>query len=603
MSFSMKAGTAFNLGMGNLLKVFKYRMGIKTGLNAVQQLSTATPSGHFFSEPNLVEKRPVSFPSELTAFSHLKYSISNYPDWFYNPLTKQTLTESQQPWYTIPDFDARIGDIKGIWEASRFDWLIDFSLQKKYQQNEQALALMDAWLNDWCQHNAAYVGPHWKCGQETSIRVMHLITVLIGLKQFEKLNQNVLDLIEIHLKRVAPTIEYAIAQDNNHGTSEATALFIGGELLNHFNQKPTYQKWAKIGRKWLENRASKLIMSDGGFSQYSVTYHRVMLDSYCLAEIVRKKLQLAPFSQNLYQKLALATNWLYVLTQDNGDAPNLGANDGAHLIPVCGTDYRDFTPTVQLASTLFCSFSYYQSKGKYDRALDFFQEQKTAQFAHTLPSKNQFFNESGLITAQYHAFFIAFKLPIYRFRPSQCDALHLDVWWQGKNILRDGGTYSYNTTADDLNYFSGVASHNTVQFDGHLQMPRLSRFLFGAWLKPLHLSYQKEHFTCAYNDYWKCSHKREIQLSNSMLTVTDHITGFQNHAILRWRLAPDSWLLQDNTLTNGTIKIQIQSEAPLQIALVDGIESRYYYQKSVIPVLEITVSQPTHITTIIQDLK
>ena len=154
-----------------------------------------------------------------------------------------------------------------------------------------------------------------------------------------------------------------------------------------------------------------------------------------------------------------------------------------------------------------------------------------------------------------------------------------------------------------MNYLSGVASHNTVQFDGHLQMPRLSRFLFGAWLKPLHLSYQKEHFTCAYNDYWKCTHKREILLKNSILTVTDHITGFQKKAVLRWRLAPDSWLLEGNTLTNGTIRIQIQSETPLQIALVDGAESRYYYQKSVIPVLEIIVFQPTHITTIIQDLK
>ena len=35
-------------------------------------------------------------------------------------------------------------------------------------------------------------------------------------------------LLAVHLKRIAPTLHYAMAQDNNHGTSEAAALFIGG---------------------------------------------------------------------------------------------------------------------------------------------------------------------------------------------------------------------------------------------------------------------------------------------------------------------------------------------------------------------------------------
>ena len=82
-----------------------------------------------------------------------------------------------------------------------------------------------------------------------------------------------------------------------------------------------------------------------------------MLDSYCLAEIIRQKLSLPKFSQRLYTQMGKATDWLYILTQQNGDTPNLGANDGAKLLPVCATDYRDFRPTVQLASTLFCQHS------------------------------------------------------------------------------------------------------------------------------------------------------------------------------------------------------------------------------------------------------
>ncbi len=45
------------------------------------------------------------------------------------------------------------------------------------------------------------------------------------------------DFIYQHLERISANICYAIAQDNNHGTSEAAALFIGG-LVRCMYKKP-----------------------------------------------------------------------------------------------------------------------------------------------------------------------------------------------------------------------------------------------------------------------------------------------------------------------------------------------------------------------------
>lgn len=600
MSVKVKAQTALSLGFLNLFRVFKYRVSVKTGLNPVQKLAAQMPSGYYFAQPQ--QQKSVFEPSyQLTAFGWKSYTIGQYPNWFYSPLTGANFANTGKSWFEIPDFDANVGDIKGIWEASRFDWVLNLVLQAQ-QHNDEALYVLDAWLNDWCQKNAAYLGPNWKCGQEASIRVMHLISALIGLDQLKSPSQNVLSLIEIHLKRIAPTINYAIAQDNNHGTSEASALFIGGSLLNSLQPKEQYQSWALLGRKWLENRAAKLIMQDGGFSQYSVNYHRVMLDSYCLAEITRQKLSLPKFSQRLYNQLGKATNWLYILTQQDGDTPNLGANDGAKLLPVCATDYRDFRPTVQLASTLFCQHSYYAESGNYDETLKFFDIKKVHKSDSNLPNKNVLFDSSGLITAENSSFFIAFKLPIFQFRPSQCDALHLDVWCKGENILRDGGTYSYNSSVEDLEYFSGTESHNTVQFDDHSQMPRLSRFLFGAWLKPENLNYQKDQFSCGYQDNWGCKHQRNIVLKNKNILVTDQVSGFKDQAILRWRLQPGQWELKDKKICNGVISVEIESDNEVEITLSSGFESRYYYQKTVLPVLEVKVKQSSTITTVIKDL-
>ncbi len=571
MSLVMKGQTALALGLFNLFRVFKYRVGVKTGLNPVQKLSAQLPAGCFFSQSASTGTMNVPVNSTLTAFGYLKYPVAGQlPNWFYSPLTQHIFQNTEKAWYQIPDFDGNFGDIKGIWEASRFDWLIDLVLHERQVRDGQALLQLDLWLNDWCEKNPAYLGPNWKCGQEASIRVMHIITALIGLEQEQHPHDNVCAFIEAHLKRIEPTIDYAIAQDNNHGTSEAAALYIGGAVLNLWKPKPQYQQWQALGEKWLLNRASKLIMQDGGFSQYSINYHRVMLDSYCLAEIVRQKFELKPFSGQLYRQLQKATDWLYVLTQADGDVPNLGANDGARLIPVSQTDYRDFRPTVQLASTLFHQHSYYPEPDSYDESLTFFQIQKLKQQNFELPSRNQFFNESGLICSQNNNFFIALKLPKFKFRPSQCDALHLDVWFKGRNLLRDGGTYSYNSTVEDLNYFSGVASHNTVEFDQHQQMPRLSRFLFGAWLTPKELTYSANEFGCGYQDHW----------------------GLQ----------PDHWALENNVLSNGQVEIILEAEHPITLRWSEGEESRYYYQKSKVPVLEVIATQATTIFTVIKDL-
>lgn len=602
-AMTAKATTALNLGLTNLARVITYRLGVKSGINPVTRLEATLPSGAFFANTDLPVDASLSEPLSLKAFGYIPYHLEeDKPNWFYSPLTQKVFKDVETVWYKIPDFDDGVGDIKGVWEASRFDWLIKFVEYEHRHQDGKALITLDSWLNDWCEKNPAYLGPNWKCGQEASIRVMHLITALIGLDKLDSISDNLLSLIEIHLKRIAPTLSYAIAQDNNHGTSEAVALYIGGAVLNKMKPSKQYLDWQHLGEKWLSNRANKLIMKDGGFSQYSVNYHRVMLDSYCLAEIVRRQLQLTAFPKKVYQRLSKATDWLYVLVQDNGDAPNLGANDGAKLLPIGKSDYRDFRPTVQLASTLFNRYSYYKDTGSYDESLSFFRIQKLSNKKVALPNKSQFFASSGLMTSGNQKFFICFKIPKFKFRPSQCDALHLDLWFKGENVLRDGGTYSYNTSTEDLGYYSGVKSHNTVQFDNHLQMPRLSRFLFASWLKPLTVKYRKNKLSSSYKDEWNCRHSRSIKVQKKQVIVTDDVQGFKDHAVLRWRLIPDQWVLQENVLTNGKIALEINSKSALDIRMVEGEESRYYYQKTSLPVLEIRVIEPTTIHTIIKDI-
>ncbi|TWO86303.1 heparinase [Shewanella algae] len=590
--------TLLKIGIFNIFRVLFYRISLLTGLSPVKRLNAPSIEGKLFRPVVNHVQRKQSKEYMFKAFGWFPEKSGEKLRWDQSVLTNSTFVGMDKPWFKLSDFDSMIGDIKGIWETSRFEWVLGLSRDYICGREEALRELNDLSAN-WLKCNRPYIGPNWKCGQEASIRVMHLAMAARLLNQVERPEPALLAFVRAHLKRIAPTISYAVAQDNNHGTSEAAALFIGGSWLVSNGDKSAI-RWQKMGRKWLENRAKHLIEDDGTFSQYSVNYHRVMLDTYSMAELWRRELDLKPFSQSLYTKIGLATQWLYQLTQEvNGDAPNLGHNDGARLLPLSDSDYRDFRPTVQLASVLFLKSSAWGKAGSYDEPLELLGLSKPQQELNK-PSSFHFAQGGYAGLRNQAGAFVLFNYPIFRFRPAQNDALHVDFWLDGVNLLRDGGTFSYNAGQAYIEYYGGTQSHNTVQFDNHEQMPRLSRFLLGAWLKAEDVHWDEARQCCAasYRDYLGCHHKREVSLSESTLRVVDDIYGVQKKAILRWRLSPGKWIIEGNRISNHIHSITINSNADIKrLELVEGKESRYYYQETSIPVLEIEVVSDGKIIT------
>ncbi|MFT6920063.1 MAG: hypothetical protein ACJA2G_002711 [Cognaticolwellia sp.] len=600
----VKVKTALGLGLPNLARVFTYQLGIKTGLNKVKSITSEVKPGDFFtSYKGLISNSPCNtqWNGKHTYFGLERANLA-IPNWHQSCFNME-LAPSDKPWYLIGDFNNKLGDIKGVWEASRFDWVVCFA-QQVAAGDENAFIKINSWLIDWIDKNPTYKGVNWKCGQEASIRVMHLALATLLLKQTQNTTPALLSLIKSHLKRISPTIMYAVAQDNNHGTSEAAALYIGGSWLV-VNGDSDGIKWQKQGLKWLENRGNRLIDKDGSFSQYSVTYHRVMLDTYSLAEVWRQKHSLPPLTKLLYTKLKAATNWLFYFTNSNtGDAPNLGANDGARLIPLTGTDYRDFRPSVQLASVLFMNEATYDFSGDFNIPLEWLELKIPNQStANKIPKD---WTSGGYAYLTTPTSDLYFRYPAFKFRPSQSDALHIDFWLNSQNVFRDGGTFSYNVGQKYIDYYGGVKSHCTVEFDSHEQMPRLSRFLLGDWLKTsikkeLVVTNVEQTITAGYKDRFGCVHTRAIKLQPCLLTIQDVIGGFSDKAVLRFRLAPVNWKLVGKCITSELCTINFSADVNVKrIELTTGFESRYYYQESEIPVIEIEVNEPGILTTVVK---
>ena len=174
------------------------------------------------------------------------------------------------------------------------------------------------------------------------------------------------------------------------------------------------------------------------------------------------------------------------------------------------------------------------------------------------PIHFKFFEEGGYAVLFNDSSKLIFRCPKrFKFRPAQCDLLHIDLWTDGINILRDAGTYSYNCPNPWQDYFKSNAAHNTIQFDDHDQMPQISRFLYGKWpqLDVRHgAEGEKPYIEAGFMDWKGCFHKRSITSTSSGFNVVDNIKGNFTTAVLRWRLSPElDWKLDGNICTSDRV--------------------------------------------------
>ena len=331
-----------------------------------------------------------------------------------------------------------------------------------------------------------------------------------------------------------------------------------------------------------------------------------MLDTLSVAEVWRRYAEEAPFIEDFYTRAAAATRWLgAMIDPTNGDGPNLGANDGAHPYRLDASAYRDFRPACSLRRSWFIGSAALKS-GPWNESAAWLgvpAEGPVRPWLNDLSSA--VFPDGGYVVMRNRiGVRVLLRAPTARFRPAHADALHLDLWWKGRNFLRDGGTYSYADGHALAKVLSSVVGHNIEEFDGHDQMPRLGRFLYGDWgrvagVPAITTSADGQSWAGSYTDVWGAQHKRTVTLRADVLSVIDQVQGFKRKAVLRWHLAPGNWSHNETGCTSAAGQIRVESSVPIRrMSLESGWESRHYLEKSAVPVLEVEVDQsPAVVTT------
>ncbi len=557
---------------------------------------------------NLISQADSIVKGVIPYYSYYWIKQSVPPNWFLNPFNGKECMEVDKHWTRIADFNDAIGDIKNIWEASRFSWVgilaraYAVSGDRKYQNT------LNEWLNDWLKSNPVNQGPNWKCGQEASIRVLNLLNAAYILRQHDRPSKLLIDTIIQHLERISSNIRYAISQRNNHATSEAAALFIGGSWLAAIDSasEKEYKIYADKGRQVLERLLRSLVYEDGSFAQHSVNYHRLFLDTLTFITFWIFVLDLKPLSKGFNENAKKSAAWLLSIVDESGMCPNLGSNDGTMLLGNHSCDYLDYRPSMQAAAVMINKKLAFDS-GPWDETLYWFDIKK-GNYPFSPVLKKSIIHSSGYVVMSDEDSWALLRFPYYKFRPSHNDIFHFDLWANGRNLLFDSGSFSYNPEKDShVPDLKSVHSHNTLSFDKCEQMPRLGRFLLGKWLK-----YEERGDIERMNNegsFWEGSyrvtsgnvHIRKVSWHENNWVIHDRFTGKSEKVELGFNFDDDNYSLENNILLLSWGKLTISDNASVEI--IRHWISNYYMQSRQVYRLVVNTENNSEIVTSINIFK
>lgn len=522
-------------------------------------------------QTKLIQIADKTCEGKIVGFSSVELNYGNPVDWQLSPLTGIRCDESLK-WYKIPDFDDKRGDIKVVWEASRFSHFITLSRaflltgEKKYYQ------AFSTQLFDWLKKNKYGLGANFKCGQECSLRMINTLLAYTVFKNkgvtTDVDSSCVKDLVDRCYRKILGNFFYAYkCIKNNHTISELMGMIVGAWCCED-------QRQVERGYKLLDRVIGEQFTDDGGYIQFSFNYQRLALQDLEVILSITKKTNrsLSSPSKEKIEKSALL---MYQCQDASGDVPNYGSNDGALIFPVTSCGYRDFRPVVNTICALCLGKQVYEADKHQEELIWFGAERKLTEYKINCERRMASqFADAGLFTMRTCGSWAMIVSNQFASRPGHMDQLHFDLWTNEENVLCDAGTFSY--ASGDGRYFAKNISHNTVVVDSKTQMNTFGSFMVYGRPKRELVQYNDNFFSgkmISSNGY---THTREIKQIGETYEITDKANNDCRvlfHTPCDVRLENGSALLSKN----GKALCMIQSTGEIEVQHTE--RSLYYLKK------------------------
>ena len=496
-------------------------------------------------------------------------------------------------------------DIKKLWEPARFGWV--FCLGRAYHLTRDDKYARSFWENfeTFTSANPAYLGPNWSSGQEAALRLMAFAwagqVFNAAASSTPGRMAALAEAVKVHAVRIPPTLIYARSQQNNHLLTEAAGLLTAGLALP---DHPKASHWCALGWKWLNQGLQSQIDSSGEYAQHSTNYHRLMLQVVLWTNALLRSNDCSNDLSRCYwpsrtrEAILRSIAWLMdILDSDSGRVPNLGANDGAYILPLTTSPFSDFRPVAYAAGRVFLDSDL--PRGPWDELALWFGEINLAKVRNypdapldqitRFHEKNSHVHNLRKVSPSRingKGSWAYLRTAQFTNRPSHADQLHVDLWWHGLNIAQDAGTYLYNAEPPWDNSLTTALVHNTVAVNSLDQFTRAGRFLYLDWfnacrrssieadpailegVRGWHLGYRNkgirhERTMTAYTDgYW--------QIRDDLLQIRKHPGKKPLTFRLHWLLPDWEWQMESSQMGTALRLISAHGSVILHIDVTGG---------------------------------
>jgi hypothetical protein len=354
--------------------------------------------------------------------------------WDVHPLTGHRYPP--QHWTQLSDDDPVAGDVKDVWEPSRWTWVYLLARAWARTADDRWPEMFWDGVESWMDSNPPNRGINWRCGQESSLRGLAL---QFGLSVWgdhpcttEARVAMAGALLTSTTRRVSPTTGYALSQRNNHAISELVFLL---------TCEPGDRKSSRQLREALRDQ----VYDDGSYSQQSPTYQRLAAHAllWLRATTALDRRTTAAVDEAL-DRMAL---FLERITDPvSGWAPNYGPNDGALLLELDEAHRSDMRPTLNLL-------------GVGDAPSE------SAAWLGTRERPEIDVAPSTYRTLRRGNVHVLVRCGGGRHRQSHDDQLAVDVWIDGQNVCPDPGTYRYTAPSPWRNALVRADVHSRPRTD------------------------------------------------------------------------------------------------------------------------------------------
>jgi hypothetical protein len=520
----------------------------------------------------VIRRAEAANSGQIRGFGHLEMQLGWPIDWHRAPRAGQRWSAEIHHTQALQEM-TRCGDVKWTWEIGRsphvFDWVRAATLDPAGAHDR----LLGDYLVGFVAQCAWRRGVHWASGQEVALRVMAWMWAA-ALGVLDDAGWDALVKVMLasghHLARHIGFARRAVP--NNHLMAESLALWMLGLMCPW---APDAASWAASGRCTFLHTLRTQHLNDGGYCQSSHTYHRLALHLTLWAFLLFE--DDAELAQAARAVCVGATDYLAAfMDHATGQVSAWGALDGALLNPWTECAYGDMRPVLGAMRRAVGGGAAFEA-GLWDEESLWFMGPGLDRAPAPLWAGSSRWPASGLLVRRLDVrTFGVLRAGPQRLPFGQADQGHVSLWWSGREVVCDGGSYCYNDALEVHELLHGPAGHNAprvVGGDGGYR--RIGRWSW--WRAPAARGVWRGMEMVATWEADGVSWERVVSAEPDGWRVVDRASGVAGRAVVtRWLLDGAGWRVDERGARDEAgARIEVRGG---QVRIEPAVRSRRYLE-------------------------